>query len=157
MRTPMRLSWRRLPLLLASAVMLLGSGCAMVTVKQVTSTDYLAHKRGDVLTTKNLSAAAQETLSVVGLNEKLCDKDVVACRRTLLDTEGVSTEQRLSTLSELWVKTAIALSPKPKDRDKQPMSDAAVDAWLEAACYAYAYLFFSGRSPSQRAFGDRQT
>lgn len=37
------------------------------------------------------------------------------------------------------------------------MSDAALDAWLEAARYAYAYLFYSGRSPSDRAFEDRQT
>ncbi|KAG1534044.1 hypothetical protein G6F50_015674 [Rhizopus delemar] len=37
------------------------------------------------------------------------------------------------------------------------MRDAALDAWLEAARYAYAYLFYSGRSPSDRAFEDRQT
>ncbi|WMJ68093.1 alpha/beta hydrolase [Stenotrophomonas sp. 24(2023)] len=152
------LFWQRgLPALLAVSMLLLGSGCAMVTVKQVASTDYLANKRGDVLTTKTLSAASQETLSVVGLDEKLCEKDLPACRTTLLDTEGVSAEQRLSTLSELWVKTAMALSPKPKHAEKEPMSDAAVDAWLEAARYAYAYLFFSGRAPSDRAFEDRQT
>jgi len=146
-----------LRLLLAASVLLLGSGCAMVTVKQVANTDYLATKRADVLTTGDLSAASLETLSVVGLDDGRCTKDIVACRSTLLETEGISAEQRLSALSELWVRTAMALSPKSKHADDRPMSDAAMDAWLEAARYAYAYLFFSGRAPSDRAFEDRQT
>lgn len=146
-----------LRLLLAASVLLLGSGCAMVTVKQVANTDYLATKRADVLTTGDLSAASLETLSVVGLDDGRCNKDIVACRSTLLETEGISAEQRLSALSELWVRTAMALSPKSKHADDRPMSDAAMDAWLEAARYAYAYLFFSGRAPSDRAFEDRQT
>src|SRR5699024_1659275 len=29
--------------------------------------------------------------------------------------------------------------------------------WLEAARHAYAYLFFTGRAPGERAFEDRQT
>lgn len=150
--------WRRaLRLLLPAAMLLLGSGCAMVTVKQVANTDYLQAKRADVLTSGQLSAASQETLSVVGLDAGQCEREVAACRATLLDTEGVDVEQRLSTLSELWVRTALALSPRPKHADSEPMSDAAVDAWLEAARYAYAYLFFSGRAPSERAFEDRQT
>jgi len=151
------LSRRVLPLLAMVLSLLLSSGCAMVTMKQVAPTDYLANKRGDVLTSGKLSAASQETLSVIGLDEDLCAKDTVACQKTLEDTVVLPEEQRLSALSELWVKTALGLSPKPKDRDKHPMSDAALDAWLEAARYAYAYLFFSGRTPSDRAFEDRQT
>ncbi|GAB3057502.1 esterase/lipase family protein [Stenotrophomonas tumulicola] len=155
---PGAFSWQnRLRLLLAVMILVAGSGCAMVTVKQVANTDYLTTKRADVLTTGKLSAASQETLSVVGLDESQCAKDVVACRHTLLETDGISAEQRMSAMSELWVRTALALSPKPKHADTEPMSDAAVDAWLEAARYAYAYLFFSGRAPSDRAFEDRQT
>lgn len=37
------------------------------------------------------------------------------------------------------------------------MSDAALEAWLEAARHAYAYLFFTTRAPSERAFENRQT
>ncbi|WP_265309809.1 alpha/beta fold hydrolase [Stenotrophomonas sp. SRS1] len=137
--------------------LLLSSGCAMVTMKQVAPTDYLANKRGDVLTSGKLSAASQETLSVIGMDVAQCEKDVAACQKTLGHTDVLPEEQRLSAQSELWVKTALALTPKPKDREKTPMSDAALDAWLEAARYAYAYLFFSGRTPSDRAFEDRQT
>ncbi len=153
----MSVAFRRLGPLLAAVTLLLTSGCAMVTMKQVAPTEYLANKRGDVLTSGDFSAASRETLSVIGLNEDQCEKDIVTCEKTLKATVDIPEEQRLSALSELWVKNALALSAKPKDRDKHPMSDAALDAWLEAARYAYAYLFFSGRTPSQRAFEDRQT
>lgn len=148
---------RTRPLLAAVLSLLLSSGCAMVTVKQVAPTEYLANKRGDVLTSGTFSTASQETLSVIGLDVAQCEKDTALCERTLKETDDVAEEQRLSALSELWVKNALALSPKPKERDSQPMSEAALDAWLEAARYAYAYLFFTGRTPSQRAFEDRQT
>ena len=151
------LAHRALPMTAVVLSLLLSSGCAMVTMKQVAPTEYLANKRGDVLTSGKLSAASQETLSVIGMDVAQCEKDVTACQKTLADTDVLPEEQRLSAQSELWVKTALALTPKPKDREKTPMSDAALDAWLEAARYAYAYLFFSGRTPSDRAFEDRQT
>ena len=150
--------WQRLlPALLAAFLLLGGSGCAMVTVKQVKSSDSLVNKRADVLNTGKLSPAARETLSAAGLDEAQCEKDFLVCRSTLLMTDDLNVEQRLSALSELWVKAALALTPKKQASGDPPMSDAALDAWLEAARYAYAYLFFSGRSPSDRAFEDRQT
>jgi len=150
--------WQRvLPALLAAFVLLGGSGCAMVTVKQVASSDSLVNKRADVLNTGKLSPASRETLSAAGLDESQCEKDFLVCRSTLLMTDDLNVEQRLSTLSELWVKAALALTPKKHAAGEPPMSDAALDAWLEAARYGYAYLFFSGRSPSDRAFEDRQT
>ncbi|HDS1137629.1 TPA: alpha/beta hydrolase [Stenotrophomonas maltophilia] len=150
--------WQRaLPVLFAAFLLLGSSGCAMVTVKQVTSSDSLVNKRADVLNTGKLSPAARETLSAAGLDESQCEKDFLVCRSTLLMTDDLNVEQRLSALSELWVKAALALTPKKTAAGDPPMSDAALDAWLEAARYAYAYLFYSGRSPSDRAFEDRQT
>jgi hypothetical protein len=150
--------WQRvLPASLAIFMLLAGSGCAMVTVKQVKSSDSLVNKRADVLNTGRLSPAARETLSAAGLDESQCEKDFVVCRSTLLMTDDLNVEQRLSALSELWVKAALALTPKKTAAGDPPMSDAALDAWREAARYAYAYLFYSGRSPSDRAFEDRQT
>lgn len=150
--------WQRvLPALLAAFLLLGGTGCAMVTVKQVASSDYLVNKRADVLNTGKLSPASRETLSAAGLDESQCEKDFLVCRSTLLMTDDLNVEQRLSTLSELWVKAALALTPKKQAANEPPMSDAALDAWLEAARYGYAYLFYSGRSPSDRAFEDRQT
>jgi len=150
--------WQRLlPVLFAAFLLLGSSGCAMVTVKQVKSSDSLVNKRADVLNTGKLSPAARETLSAAGLDESQCEKDFLVCRSTLLMTDDLNVEQRLSALSELWVKAALAMTPKKTAAGDQPMSDAALDAWLEAARYAYAYLFYSGRSPSDRAFEDRQT
>lgn len=66
---------------------------------------------------------------------------------------GIGDERRLATQAELWTTHAISLS----GRDPATMSDAAVDAWLEAARHACAYLFFTDRAPSARAFENRQT
>ncbi|WP_305804340.1 alpha/beta hydrolase [Stenotrophomonas sp. YIM B06876] len=137
--------------------LLLGSGCAMVKMKTVAPTDYVTLKRGDVLDGGRLSASAQEMLSVIGLTESQCGKDLPACREAVQQTDGLHAEQRLATLSELWVKEALALTPKPKAAGMAPLPEGALEAWLEAARYAYAYLFFSGRSPAERAFEDRQT
>src|SRR5690606_28693731 len=67
------------------------------------------------------------------------------------------TEQRLSTLAELWMQEALALTPKAKAGEPVELSAVALDAWLETARYSYAYLFFSGRTPAQRALEDRLT
>ncbi|HEL4838811.1 TPA: alpha/beta hydrolase, partial [Stenotrophomonas maltophilia] len=136
--------WQRLlPVLFAAFLLLGSSGCAMVTVKQVKSSDSLVNKRADVLNTGKLSPAARETLSAAGLDESQCEKDFLVCRSTLLMTDDLNVEQRLSALSELWVKAALAMTPKKTAAGDPPMSDAALDAWLEAARYAYAYLFYS--------------
>lgn len=70
---------RALPLLAMVLSLLLSSGCAMVTMKQVAPTEYLANKRGDVLTSGKLSAASQETLSVIGMDVAQCEKWCISC------------------------------------------------------------------------------
>ncbi len=142
---------------LLCVTLLLGSGCAMVTVKPVASTKYMALKRGDVLTDGRLSSASQEALSVIGLDLAQCQKDVPACQRSLAETEGMPREQRLATQAELWTWAALQMTPEVKLQERPPLSSEALDAWLQAARHAYAYLFFSGRSPTERAFEERQT
>ena len=128
---------------------LLLTGCAGVTVSSISPARYLAERRGDVLTTGRLSNAAQEVLRVAGIDD--CRERPVPCRGALGRSDGLSEEQRLSALSELWLEAALA-ADKSVDQD-----DAALDAWLEAARHAYAYLFFTARRPGERAFEDRQT
>lgn len=148
---------RRWMTALIAASLLLSSGCAMVKIKQVTQTDYVMLKRDDVLNSGHLSALSQESLSVIGLTAGQCAKDLPACRQTVTDTEGLQTEQRLSTLAELWMQQALALTPKAGVGGSVVLPDAALDAWLEAARHSYAYLFFSGRTPAERALEDRLT
>ncbi len=70
-------------------------------------------------------------------------------------TDDLNVEQRLS--SRRPVVSRAALTPKKTAAGDPPMSDAALDAWLEAARYAYAYLFPQRPLTTDRAFEDRQT
>lgn len=157
MRQGLQVHLRRWLVPLLAATLLLSSGCAMVKIKQVTPADYAMLKRDDILNSGRLSALSQESLSVIGLTAAQCAKDLPACRQTVASIDGLQTEQRLSTLAELWMQQALALTPKAKVGETTPLSDAALDAWLETARYSYAYLFFSGRTPAERALEDRLT
>ncbi|MDL5364790.1 alpha/beta fold hydrolase [Xanthomonas sp. NCPPB 2654] len=141
-------AWR----LLAVLCLALGaSGCAMVKLKSVSAAEYIQAKRGDPLTTGHLSAPAIETLAMLGLSESACSARTRHCAEQLLDNDGVAQERTLATVAELWLQASLHLAKR------QPRSDAELSAWLETARYAYAYLFFSARAPSERAFEDRQT
>ncbi|SCX65453.1 triacylglycerol lipase [Variovorax sp. EL159] len=142
-----------LPALLCAALLL--AGCAGVQVGSISPAEYLAQRRGDVLTTGRLSTSAQEVLRVIGSDADLCLKDGQACRHALADSRGITDEQRLSALSEVWLQVALT-EEKSGTATKAPAT-AAIDAWLETARYAYAYLFFTARNPRDRAFEDRQT
>ncbi len=134
---------------------MLAAGCAGVKVGSISPAEYLAQRRGDILTTGKLSTSAQEVLRVIGSDADLCRRDGQACRRALADSAGITDEQRLSALSEVWLQ--VALSADKGGTTDGPSTDKAIDAWLETARHAYAYLFFTARNPRDRAFEDRQT
>jgi pimeloyl-ACP methyl ester carboxylesterase len=138
----------------ALVLLALLQGCASVSVSSISPARYLAERRGDALTSGRLSTAAQEVLRVVGIDG--CRDDTLACRERLRLADGITEEQRLSALSELWLEAALAID---KSAPGQPLvpDDATLTAWLETARHAYAYLFHTARSPGQRAFEDRQT
>ena len=149
---------RWLALVLLWLVALL-SGCAAVSVSSVSPNAYLAERRGDVLTTGRLSASAQEVLRVLGIDD--CREQPLVCRNLLVKASGITEERRLSVLSELWLEAALA-QEKAAGRPiaahpGQANDDPVLQAWIEAARHAWAYLFFSERRPDARAFEDRQT
>ena len=140
------------------AILLLG-GCAIlrdfgpsVEARALSPAEYITMKRGDILTTGELSAATVGTLRVAGLEAGACATPSAECLQALAETPGMSDERRLAALAELWVQHAMALTG-----GAAPASDVQIAAWLEAARHAYAYLFFSEREPGERAFEDRQT
>ena len=137
-------AWWLLP-----AVLALLTGCAGVKVSSIQPSDYLAQRRSDVLTTGELSPATRETLRVLGSDAKPCLQDATECRQHVRTAQGLSDEQRLAALSELWAKEAMGSAGT--------QADATIHAWLESARYAWAYLLFTERDPSARAFEDRQT
>ncbi|MBJ6978799.1 alpha/beta fold hydrolase [Luteimonas sp. MC1782] len=150
-----------LRLLLLGLGLLVLNGCAIlrefgpqVEAEPMGPGEYIAMKRGDILTTDRLGTATQETLRVVGLDENACATlPAPGCMQALAAVAGIAEERRLAALAELWIQQAIALTPA----DSPPAEDVQIDAWLEAARHAYAYLFFSERAPGERAFEDRQT
>ena len=147
-------------LALAASLLVL-SGCAIlkefaprVEAEPLGPGEYIALKRSDILTTDALSPATQATLRVAGLDDSAClAPPAPACMPALAAVQGLGDERRLAALAELWTQQAITLSPE----GTVPSADVQIDAWLEAARHAYAYLFFSERAPGERAFEDRQT
>ncbi|MGK5080017.1 esterase/lipase family protein [Janthinobacterium sp. HLX7-2] len=140
----------RLCALVCAAALL--SGCAAVTVSAISPADYLQQRRGDILTTGKLSASASEVLRIIGSDIAACESNTGSCRADLARSELLSDEQRLATLSELWLESALA-----EEKQGGHASTDLLAAWLESARYAYAYLFYTTRTPGQRAFEERQT
>ena len=134
---------------LVPCCLVLLTGCAGVKVSSIQPSDYLAQRRADVLTSGQLSEATRESLRVIGSDAKPCLADESRCRNEVFGALGLSDEQRLSALAELWTKQAM------EQESQQPAE--AISAWIEAARYSWAYLFFTGRDPAKRAFEDRQT
>ena len=145
--------WLRLVLLLL--LLPLAGGCAMVKLRTVETPDFTVAKRADVLSSGQLGAATREALQVIGIDPALCGQQASDCITPMSQRPGVDTEVRLAALAELW--TLVALNQVQADRKAGVTASlASHHAWLEAARHAYAYLFFSGRSPDQRALEDRQ-
>ena len=153
-------SARLLRALLPTVAVLLLGGCAVlnefrpaVEATAMSPGEYIAMKRGDILTTGELSAATAQTIRVTGLETGACGQPSRECIQALAEIPGLSDERKLSAQAELWVQQATLLTPA----EDETASDVQIDAWLEAARHAYAYLFFTGRDPGDRAFEDRQT
>ena len=142
----------RWPFLLLFAVVL--AGCAGVTVRTAAPSDYLAERRSDVLTSGELSPATQEALRVLDLDPKTCLADFPMCHYALSAATGLYNEQRMASLAELWTLQARIAQKAPTLPGTR--TQAEIEAWLEAARHAWAYLFFTERTPSQRAFEERQ-
>ena len=153
-------SMTRLMLIAVAAISI--SGCSLlrdfqpsVSIQPITSEEYISQRRGDILTTGQLSAQTQQTIHVTGLDLGPCATPIEsACTTALATMSGISDERRFSTLSELWLQRAMRA---PANTRVGPNPDAALDLWLETVRYAYAYLFFTPRTPGERAFEDRQT
>nr|WP_246089118.1 alpha/beta fold hydrolase [Paraburkholderia guartelaensis] len=138
---------------LALLVAALLSGCAMVRVNSLGPQQYFAMRRGDILSTGELSAATQATLRVAALDASSCRSAQQACIDTIATVGGLSTAQRLACLAELSLQMALEQTP----RAGTPWTDAQFDSWLKTARYAYAFLFLGQRTAGERAFEDRQT
>ncbi|WP_331692944.1 alpha/beta hydrolase [Pandoraea sputorum] len=146
-------SLRRAAMLMAAVWLTALSGCAMVEVRSLGPEQYIAMKRGDILSTGKLSASTDETVRVAGLDETLCAKSSLDCIDALGRAKEIDVDRRLAAMAEMSMQLAIAQTPT----GERQWNDAQFDLWLRSARYAYAYLFYGDRPSSERAFEDRQT
>ncbi|WNL44314.1 alpha/beta fold hydrolase [Dyella sp. BiH032] len=135
------------------AILLCLNGCAMVGVSRINAHDSFSEQRGDVISAGRLGDQSVQSLNVVALTARDCERAFPACVDTVLHSPGLNEEQRLSALAELWLERAIRADGKTGDGR---MSDEALDAYMQAGRYAYAYLFYTKRQPSERSFELRQ-
>jgi pimeloyl-ACP methyl ester carboxylesterase len=146
-------SWMQRCVALALLASGLLSGCAMVTVSTQGPQQYIAMRRGDILSTGRLSAATRDTLHSAALDENSCQRDPLNCINTISTVGTINTDRRLSSLAELSLQMAITHTPA----NATEWSDAQFDLWLRTARFAYAFLFLGQRTAGERAFEDRQT
>ncbi|VVE34045.1 lipoprotein [Pandoraea horticolens] len=150
-------SWQRRirqAVMLAAAACLTGlSGCAMVEVRSLGPEQYIAMKRGDILSTGKLSTSTDDVIRVAGLDETICAKPSLDCIDALGHAKEIDVDRRLAAMAEMSMQLAIAQTPT----GEKQWNDAQFDLWLRTARYAYAYLFYGDQPSSERAFEDRQT
>ncbi|SMG53959.1 esterase/lipase family protein [Paraburkholderia susongensis] len=146
-------SWMSRCLLLALLATGLLSGCAMVQVSSLGPEQYIAMRRGDILSTGRLSAATRDTLHIAALDENTCQRAPQDCINSISTVGGINVDRRLASLAELSLQMAIANTPA----NATEWSDAQFDLWLRAVRFAYAFLFLGQRTAGERAFEDRQT
>ncbi|MEW9572418.1 esterase/lipase family protein [Rhodanobacter sp. Si-c] len=145
---PIRHGW--LPRLLVPALLLCLNACAMVGVSRLKPSDVVSEQRADVIGSRQFSDSTVQTLNVLALNAKQCTKSFGSCTEIVEHASGLDEERRLSALSELWLGRALRSDRGPM------MDDATLDAYLQCARYAYAYLFYTRRTPAERVFDQRQ-
>ena len=126
------------------------NACAMVGVSRLKPSDVVSERRADVIGSRQFSDGTVQALNVVALNAKQCTQSFDSCTEIVEHASGLDEERRLSALSELWLGRALR-------GDKEPaIDDATLDAYLQSARYAYAYLFYTKRTPAERVFDQRQ-
>ena len=128
------------------------AGCAGVKVASVSTQDYIAQRRGDVLTTGKLSAAASEALAVLGLDADKCRASALNHRAARQRRPGHRAPV-VHAVRGLAAARRGAGTPAPHRRDRPRRAAGR----LPAKRARYAYLFHSPRPPAERAFEDRQT
>ena len=135
------------------------SACAVVNVERLGSHQSVIERRVDIIGVGRLSDRTRQALNVVARTPDDCKRDVTSCTSAITHSPGLSDEQRLGALSELWLSRAIEvehLHRAESEHDADSLDETTLAAYLEAARFAYAYLFFTERKPGDRAFEQRQ-
>jgi len=137
------------------ALALLATACATVKVDYTSPRDYLAARRGDILSTGQLSHSTASVLFSRGISLDTCKREAWGCVQQLFDSEGDTAveDDVLAAIAELATAEAIR-----RDASGPPTaSGKSIVRFLKAARYAYAFLFRGARASDQRSLEERQT
>ena len=141
---------------------LLLTGCASVKVSNIDSQEYLKQRRGDVISEGRLSDPSNTVLTSLGLTD--CENRIEFCINQVNNSTLIDEDEKLSSLAEMWLfqgmqrqKSEEILKSAGEYHDEKILARKLINDYLEATKYAYAYLFYSGRSITSRALEDRQT
>ena len=126
----------------------------MVNVQKLGAHEYVNERHVDILGTDRFSDRTIQALTVASLTPDNCMKDFARCSVTVANSDGLNDEQRLSALAELWLDAGLKFE---RQQTQGNVTDSTIDAFLQSAHYAYAYLFFTPRTPADRVFDLRQT
>jgi pimeloyl-ACP methyl ester carboxylesterase len=147
----------RLGILSISLVLTL-QGCAVVKVTPQARAVSLIEQRDSILTRSRLSEASISVLSMTGQDQQQCLANLSHCEQALRQVPEMTTEQYLSTLSELYLADGLTECSQLINRSSAPNPCLIRQqlALLHSIRHAYAYLFFSNRSAQSRVFDNRQ-
>ncbi|BAV99641.1 conserved hypothetical protein [Lysobacter enzymogenes] len=164
--------------LLAGLLLLGGSGCAVVKIKERGFGEIAAERNLDALSGGRLSTAAASTLNSAGLDPAACAREPDPCIAQLRPL--ATAEEWLATSAELQLLRMNALpatvskaaeaaafsrrggahaapaASAPAATAPATDDDPRTRAAVAIARYAYAYLFATARTPEQRVFEARQ-
>jgi pimeloyl-ACP methyl ester carboxylesterase len=133
--------------------LVLWTGCAKIRVSDSRPQVEFAERRGDYLLTGTFSAETRSALFALGKDAEACGyapRDCMAKLRGLTDPGADTT---LAVLAELSIARAL----QAEQSSRGSASNEVIAHYLDAARFAYAFLFFGDRPPGDRALENRQT
>ncbi|WP_412852509.1 esterase/lipase family protein [Ectothiorhodospira shaposhnikovii] len=129
------------------------AGCATVRIDDADPRAAFAERRGDYLTTGVFSVETRSVLFLLGSEAPRCERSPSDCISLLYQVGDQDTESILAVLSELSLAKALRTEQAARGTD----SDEVIADYLNAARFAYAFLFLDARPPEERALENRQT
>jgi pimeloyl-ACP methyl ester carboxylesterase len=128
------------------------TGCAQIRVSDSRPQVEFAERRSDYLIGGTFSAETRSALFALGKDAARCEyapRDCIPVLRGLMDP---GTDATFSVLAEL----AIARALKAEQASRGTAADNVIGHYLDAALFAYAFLFLGDRTPGDRALEGRQ-
>ncbi len=156
------------------SMLLLLSGCQLVSVKNQSLSATITNERDSILSGKRLSEASLNVLSLMGYDPKACTDEPDHCVAELIHLNQIQDEMLFSTASEIYLSKAKLLEEssecqgntilrhlteksKQEEQNKQQHCLEQELYMLDKSLrYSYVYLFYTQREPKERIFNNRQ-